>query len=293
MNVNFEYYRIFYYVAKYHNFTKAAHALGSSQPNVTRAMNCLEQQINTTLFVRTNRGIQLTPEGEKLYTHISAAMSQIFAAEEELSDSTGLSHGSIAIGVSETALNIFLFDKLKAFHMTYPGIRLKLYNHSTPQAIDALEKGLVDIAMVTSPLEIRKPLRKTALRSYHDILIGGSAYKTTASRKRSLKELADFSFVSLSAGTGTNDLYVRFFYENHLRFSPDMEVATTDQILPMVRCNLGIGFCPEGIARPAIERKEVFEIELEEEIPERQITIVEDSGKPQSIAVQKLLTYFK
>ena len=293
MNVNFEYYRIFYYVAKYHNFTKAAHALGSSQPNVTRAMNCLEQQINTTLFVRTNRGIQLTPEGEKLYTHISAAMSQIFAAEEELSDSTGLSHGSIAIGVSETALNIFLFDKLKAFHMTYPGIRLKLYNHSTPQAIDALEKGLVDIAMVTSPLEIRKPLRKTALRSYHDILIGGSAYKTTASRKRSLKELADFSFVSLSAGTGTNDLYVRFFYENHLRFSPDMEVATTDQILPMVRCNLGIGFCPEGIARPAIEHKEVFEIELEEEISERQITIVEDSGKPQSIAVQKLLTYFK
>lgn len=77
MNVNFEYYRIFYYVAKYHNFTKAAHTLGSSQPNVTRAMNCLEQQINTTLFVRTNRGIQLTPEGEKLYTHISAAMSQI------------------------------------------------------------------------------------------------------------------------------------------------------------------------------------------------------------------------
>ena len=79
MNVNFEYYRIFYYVAKYHNFTKAAHTLGSSQPNVTRAMNCLEQQINTTLFVRTNRGIQLTPEGEKLYTHISPAMSQIFA----------------------------------------------------------------------------------------------------------------------------------------------------------------------------------------------------------------------
>ena len=82
MNVNFEYYRIFYYVAKYHNFTKAAHTLGSSQPNVTRAMNCLEQQINTTLFVRTNRGIQLTPEGEKLYTHISAAMSQIFAAQK-------------------------------------------------------------------------------------------------------------------------------------------------------------------------------------------------------------------
>ena len=42
MNVNFEYYKIFYYVAKYQNFTKAARALNNSQPNITRAMNCLE-----------------------------------------------------------------------------------------------------------------------------------------------------------------------------------------------------------------------------------------------------------
>ena len=84
MNVNFEYYKIFFYVAKYHNFTKAAHVLGNSQPNVTRAMNCLEQQINTLLFVRTNRGVELTPEGEKLYIRVSAAMAQIFEAEEDV-----------------------------------------------------------------------------------------------------------------------------------------------------------------------------------------------------------------
>ena len=77
---------------KYHNFTKADQALNNSQPNITRVMNCLEQ-------------------------------FQI--AEEELADSSGLSHGSVSIGASETALNIFLLDKLKNFHMTYPGIRLK------------------------------------------------------------------------------------------------------------------------------------------------------------------------
>ena len=48
MDVNFEYYRIFYYVAKYRNFTKAAHALHNSQPNITRAMNCLEREIHCT-----------------------------------------------------------------------------------------------------------------------------------------------------------------------------------------------------------------------------------------------------
>ena len=104
MDVNFEYYKIFYYVARYKNFTKAAQALGSSQPNVTRAMNCLEQQINSTLFVRNNRGIQLTPEGEKLYIRVTAAMTQLMAAEEELADSASLSHGSISIGASETCL---------------------------------------------------------------------------------------------------------------------------------------------------------------------------------------------
>ena len=95
MDVNFEYYKIFYYVAKYHNFTKAAQALNNSQPNITRAMNCLEQQLNTTLFIRTNRGVQLTPEGERLYIHVLSAMEQFQAAEEELADSSGLSHGSV------------------------------------------------------------------------------------------------------------------------------------------------------------------------------------------------------
>ena len=44
-------------------------------------MNCLEQQLNTTLFIRTNRGVQLTPEGERLYTHVLSAMEQFQAAE--------------------------------------------------------------------------------------------------------------------------------------------------------------------------------------------------------------------
>lgn len=77
MDVNFEYYKIFYYVAKYNNFTRAARVLGNSQPNVTRAMNCLEQQLHCTLLVRTNRGVFLTTEGEKLYTHVAAAMEQL------------------------------------------------------------------------------------------------------------------------------------------------------------------------------------------------------------------------
>ena len=63
MYVDWEYYKIFYYVAKYQNFTKAARVLGNNQPNITHAMNRLESQLNCVLFIRSNRGVTLTPEG--------------------------------------------------------------------------------------------------------------------------------------------------------------------------------------------------------------------------------------
>ena len=65
MYVDWEYYKIFYYVAKYQNFTRAARVLGNNQPNITHAMNRLESQLNCVLFIRSNRGVTLTPEGER------------------------------------------------------------------------------------------------------------------------------------------------------------------------------------------------------------------------------------
>ena len=177
-----DYYRIFYYVARYKSFSNAAEMLGSNQPNITRCMNILENELDCKLLIRSHKGIQLTTEGEHLFRHVAIAIEQLTYGEKEIIKNKSLESGQITVGISETAMRLYLLDKIQEFHKDYPHVRLKISNHSTPQAIDALEKGLVDIAMVTSPLEIRKPLRKTALRSYHDILIGGSAYKAIASR---------------------------------------------------------------------------------------------------------------
>ena len=87
MYVDWEYYKIFYYVAKYQNFTRAARVLGNNQPNITHSMNRLESQLNCVLFIRSNRGVTLTPEGEMLYSRIASAAVQIQEAEEELSAS--------------------------------------------------------------------------------------------------------------------------------------------------------------------------------------------------------------
>ena len=125
MYVDWEYYKIFYFVAKYRNFTKAARVLGSNQPNITHTMNKLEDQLHCVLFIRSNRGVTLTPEGEMLYTRISSAAVQIQDAEEELSASATFEHGAISISATETALNIYLSERLRDFHAQYTGIRLR------------------------------------------------------------------------------------------------------------------------------------------------------------------------
>ena len=60
-----------------------------------------------------------------------------------------------------------------------------------------------------------------------------------------------------------------YFSEQGLTFDPDIELATTDMILPAVRHNLGIGFIPAEFAAEDIRQGSLFEIAIEEKLPER------------------------
>ena len=288
MYVDWEYYKIFYYVAKYQNFTRAARAMGNSQPNITRAMNLLEQEIHCTLFIRTNRGVRLTPEGEKLYIRVSAAMEQLQTAEEELHESSGLEHGTISIGASETALNIYLLEKLRTFHMEYPGIRLKIYNHSTPQAVQAVKNGEIDFAVVTTPTDVETPLKKVDLYSFQEILVGGKTFMALGSQELSLAEVQNYPFICLGRETQTWKFYQQIFERHGLELMPDTEVATTDQILPLVKNELGMAFLPEAMAREAIEKGEIIELSLRESVPQRSVCMVYDRQHPLSAAAKEL-----
>ena len=64
--ITYDYYRIFYFVAQYHSFTKAAEILKNNQPNITRCMNNLESELGCKLFIRSHQGVTLTAEGEKV-----------------------------------------------------------------------------------------------------------------------------------------------------------------------------------------------------------------------------------
>jgi DNA-binding transcriptional LysR family regulator len=288
MSVTYDYYRIFYYVAQYQSFTKAARVLGNNQPNVSRFMNNLEQELGCKLFVRSKRGVALTPEGKQLYSHVAVAFEQLRAGEEKLSQNRCLKSGLVSIGASETALHLLLLEKLENFHNKYPGVRLRISNHSTPQALAALKNGLVDFAVVTTPADVKKPLTKFPLHSFCEILIGGTRFANLASDMCSLQDLSSYPFICLGEETGTREFYQQFFSRHNLALQIDMEAATTDQILPMVEHNLGLGFVPEKLATQAITQGKVIQIRFVEPIPERSICLIRDLSRPQSIAVKTL-----
>lgn len=284
--ITYDYYRIFYFVAQYRSFTRAAEALNNNQPNITRCMNILEEALGCKLFVRSNRGVSLTPEGERLYAHVAVAYEQLRAGEEELKKDCSLESGSISIGASETALHLILLDKLSAFHERYPGVRLRITNDSTPQAIAALKRGLIDCAVVTAPSDAPKPLRETPLLSFREILLGGTQFKHLAAGTHRLQDLEPYPFISLGESTSTYAFYQRIFLRHGLPFHVDIEAATMDQVLPMVEHNLGIGFFAESLAQQAIEQGKVYPIRLDEVIPERAVSLIEDPTHVQSVAMK-------
>lgn len=119
----------------------AANILMNNQPNITRSMNNLENQLGCRLFIRSNRGVSLTPEGDRLFHHVSIAYKQLQMAESELGRGKSIQDGTVSIGASETALHELLLSRLSEFHTLFPGVHIRIANFSTPQAVSALKRG--------------------------------------------------------------------------------------------------------------------------------------------------------
>ena len=292
MGVNFDYYKVFYYVAKYQNISAAAKALYLSQPTVSYSIRNLEKELGCALFIRTKKGVMLTPEGTMLYKHVAKACEHIFQAEEEVRAATNLEKGIVRIGASVLTLQHYLLTYLEQFRREYPTIRLKISNFTTPSAIRALEGNFIDFAIVImNSTKAADHLTITELSKLHDIAVAGKKYEFLQGKEISLAKLEEYPLICMEQGTSTRKYLDQIFRESGTMLIPDIELATTDLIMPMVERNLGIGFVPENFAKESLERKKVFQICLKEKLGSRSICLVCDPENPVSVAGQKFIQY--
>lgn len=284
MYISYDYYRVFYYVAKYGNITQAAKLMLNSQPNLTRTIKNLEAELGCALFSRSNQGMKLTPEGKRLYEHIKIAYEHIEMGEAEITDSRSLRSGSVYVAASEVALRCLLLPVLKKYRLRYPGIHIRISNHSTPQAIAALKDGTADIAVVTTPTVRSASLTEKIIRPVNEVAVYSPYFSSLANRRVSLSELTNFPLISLGEDTKSFEFYSGFFSAHGLAYRPDIEAFTADQILPMVAADLGVGFVPEEF----LQSEDVNIIDLKEKIPERNIVLIKRKEQPLSVAAKEL-----
>lgn len=288
MNISYDCYRVFYYAAKYKSFSNAAAALHNNQPNISRIIRRLESELRCTLFFRSPQGVRLTPEGEKLYAHIALAFENIQAAEDEIFSDQSLQSGVVRIAASGLGLRSCLLQVLERYRSEHPHVRICLMNHSTQQGISAVQNGLVDFALVPDDLAVPDSLLKKKVGEIREVPICGSAFSGLTKKYVTLAQLTGYPLVSLTEGTSSYDYYADLFLRHGLPFSPDVEVATIDQVLPVVRCNLGIGFVPREMLVGVPELTGIYPLTLEEPLAPRSICLFRRKNQPLSIAAKRL-----
>lgn len=288
MAVSLDHYKVFYYTAKLGSITQAAAALFLTQPTVSHTIRLLEQELGCTLFLRSQKGVTMTPEAEKLFVHISIACEHIEKAEAELAAVRNFQTGELRIGASETTLHHFLFPRLTAFKKAHPSIRYKVYNTTTPSALNDLSHGLLDLAVLVTPSGYQEDKAFSSRRvcGMKDVFLAGSAYSDLKERTVSLKELALRPLISMTEGTLTRDTLEQLFLAHHLTLQTDIELSSADLITPMVRDNLGIGFVPLLFAREEIRQGTVFQLSLKEEIPPREIRLFYNADRALSLTAK-------
>lgn len=288
MNVSYDYYRIFYNVAKYKSFTRAAEVMLCNQPNLTRAVKTLERQLGCTLFERTNKGVRLTADGSTLYEHIRVAFEHIQAGEEAVCAKHNMDHGVVSVGATEIALHCCLLPVLRRYHEVYPGIRIKILNVSTPQALKMTDNRLVDLAIVTTPMDGGLKLDTTVLSALREVPICSKGFPV--GEEVTLAELSAHPIISLATGTSTYDYYADQFFRHGHTFAPDIEAATADQIVPLVKHGLGIGFVPEQFVE---EEPDIRPLLLKDVSLTRQIVLVRKKGHSLPLPARKLLEFLQ
>ena len=235
-------YKIFYEVARTGNISKAAKELYISQPAISKAISKLEESLNTLLFLRSSRGVQLTEEGEILFEHVRAAFESLTRGEEELKRVQEFHIGHLRIGVSNTLCKYMLLPYLKGFVEQYPHVRITIESQSSIQTLSMLDQSRIDLGLVAEP-KSKKGLTFTPLLDIKDAFVTTPQYLKNL-RLREGKDVDVFqkgTIMMLDSKNMSRHYIDQYLSEQDIEPKQILEVTTMDFIIEFAKIGLGIG----------------------------------------------------
>ena len=293
MEVDIELYKIFYTVAKLGNITKAAEKLYISQPAVTMSIKKLEEQLESTLFVRTKRGVILTTEGNVLYEYISKAMENIELGENRLASLKKLESGNIKIGIGSTLTKYFLINYLDEYHKLYPNVNINIDTSVTESVIKKLEEGALDMAIVISDEKSLNNLNIEYSRDIEYIFIANKEYKEKIGKSIKAEELNEYPLILQTEKSSSRKFLDKVMKKNDIILCSAMELTSYSLVIEFAKIGMGLGFTSKEYVRKEIENDELFEINVIPKIPMQKIVVLTRKGYIPSFSTKKLIELIK
>ncbi len=149
--MNLQQMRYFLTVAETGNITAAANLLHMAQPPLSRQIKQLEEELDTELFDRSGRHLQLTESGILLAHRVREILNLTERSLQEVrSVGQGIS-GTLYMGAVSTANYMLLPNLIKEFNKLYPQVRFQLVTEATTRITELLEKGVLELGIVRMP----------------------------------------------------------------------------------------------------------------------------------------------
>ena len=289
MDINLELYKVFYYVATTLSFSEASRQLFISQSAVSQSIKTLEKKLGHTLFIRSTKKVLLTPEGELLLEHVKPALLMLDEGEALLSGDNMLK-GQLRIGASDTICRYFLIEYFRRFHQSYPDVRIKVTNSTSIGCVELLEKGQVNLIVCNSPnSRLGNHMKVKVLKDFHDVFVGDPDCFAFKHLPCSLKELLEYPILMLSSKSTTSEELYHTFAVHDLKLLPEVELNSNDLLMDLARIGLGIACVPDYMLDPEDSLKP---IPLTEQLPSRQLILVQHDNLPVSQAAERFLEMF-
>ena len=289
IEIDIELYKIFYTVAKFGNITKAANALYISQPAVTMSIKKLEEQLETTLFTRTKRGVVLTNEGSVLYEHVEKAMENIKIGENRLSSLKKLENGTIKIGIGTTLAKFFLVEHLAKYHEKYPNISINIDTSKTSDILKKLDDGSIDIAIITNDTCEFKNFNVEYSEDITYTFICNKNYLELTNKEIPLEELAQYPLLLQHSHSNSRRILNDFVIKNKVEIEADMELSSYSLVIEFAKIGLGIGFVGKNFVKQELENKELYEIKVNPKLPNQKILVLSKKDYMPSFSAKKLI----
>lgn len=284
MYIKLEQYKIFNEAAATLSFSTAARNLFISQSAVSQTIANMEKELQTQLFIRNPKGVNLTKEGKLLYQQIDQALALITGVENQLSNFRELKDGELVIGASDTFSEYILKDYIVKFKKLYPAVKIKVINRTSLETRELLKSDQIDIGFLNLPIKDDTLVIKECFQ-VHDIFVS----KEKDDHTYTLKELTEKPLILLEKTSNTRNRLDDYFAKKGLLLNPTIELGAHNLLLDFTKAGLGISCVIKEFSQNLLDQGLIYEIKTTSPLPIRSIGYAYSKRITQTVATNKFI----